>query len=85
MTLQLNRPDGQGGLTPREDTPKDWRTQLRSERWHVARLANPEMNPTRSRVAVLFWVTLAVLTFALLAGGFATGFWHVAPLPTPAP
>jgi hypothetical protein len=76
MTLQLNKPDGHGGLVPRDDTPKDWRTQLRSTRWHVARLANPEMNPTRSGVAALFWVVLAVLTFLLLAVGYGVGFWH---------
>ena len=70
MTLQLNKPDGQGGLTPRKDSPKDWRTQLRSSRWNAARLANPEMNPTRPAVAVLFWVALAVLTFVLLALGY---------------
>ena len=29
MTLQLHRPDGQGGLEPQTETPKDWRDQLR--------------------------------------------------------
>ena len=77
MTLQLNKPDGQGGLVPREDTPKDWRSQLKTARWNPARLANPEMNPTRPAVAVLFWVGLALLTFVLLALGLGTHFWHL--------
>jgi hypothetical protein len=75
MTLELNKPDGEGGMVPREDTPRDWRTQLRSERWHVANLGNPEMNPTRTGVAVLFWVALGALTFVLLLVGYGSGFW----------
>jgi hypothetical protein len=77
MTLQLNKPDGQGALVPRADSPEDWRTQLKSSRWNLARVANPEMNPTRPAVAVLFWVALAALTFVLLALGLGTGFWHL--------
>jgi hypothetical protein len=76
MTLQLNKPDGEGGLVPREDSPKDWRTQLQSERWHPALLANPEMNPTRPAVAVAFWAGLGLLTFVLLAVGYGSGFWR---------
>jgi hypothetical protein len=82
MTLQLHRPDGRGGLEPRPVEEKDWRRQLRSPRWgaslsggRLPNLANPEMNPTRSIVAVLFWVGLAALTFALLLLGYGTGFW----------
>ena len=75
MTLQLHQPDGEGGLTPRTDTPRDWRTQLRSPRWHAARLANREMNPTRTPVSVLFWLALGALTFALLMAGYGSGFW----------
>ncbi len=75
MTLQLHRPDGQGGLTKRTDAPKDWRSELRSPRWRPARLANTEMNPTRASVAVLFWLALGILTFVLLVAGYGSGFW----------
>ena len=33
MTMQLHRPDGEGGLEARPDAPQDWRTQLESPRW----------------------------------------------------
>jgi len=33
MTLQLHRPDGEGGLEPRTVTDQDWQKQLRSPRW----------------------------------------------------
>ena len=54
MTLQLHRPDGEGGLEPRPVDEPDWRDQLRSPRWGAAargrpaarRCKNPEMNPT---------------------------------------
>jgi len=75
MTLQLHQPDGRGGLEPRTETPKDWRSQLRSPRWNVSRLANREMNPTRTSVAVLFWLALGALTFVLLMAGYGSGFW----------
>lgn len=75
MTLQLHRPDGQGGLEPQAETPKDYREQLESPRWNAAPLENPEMNPTSTRVAVLFWGALAVLTFVVLLVGYGTGFW----------
>ena len=75
MTLQLHRPDGQGGLEPQTETPKDWRDQLDSSRWNPPALKNPEMNPTRTSVAVLFWLGLAVLTFGLLLAGYGSGFW----------
>ncbi len=75
MTLQLHRPDGQGGLEPQTDTPKDWRDQLESPRWNAAPLKNTEMNPTRTPVAVLFWLGLTGLTFALLLAGYGSGFW----------
>jgi hypothetical protein len=83
MTLQLHRPDGQGGLEKREVTRDDWRTQLRSARWGSAlkggrlpRLANAEMNPTSRTRSVVMWAGLAALTFALLVLGYGTGFWH---------
>jgi hypothetical protein len=77
MTLQLHRPDGQGGLEPQTETPQDWRDQLESPRWNPPRLANTEMNPTRTSVAVLFWIGLGLLTFVLLMVGYGTGFWKL--------
>jgi len=38
-------------------------------------LNNPEMNPTRSGIAIAFWVALAALTFVLVLVGYGTGFW----------
>jgi hypothetical protein len=75
MTLQLHRPDGQGGLEPHAEARKDWRDQLDSPRWNPAPLKNPEMNPTRTSAAVLFWLALGALTFVLLLVGYGSGFW----------
>ena len=83
MTLQLHRPDGEGGLEPAPPAESDWRTQLRSPRWgtslerdRLPELKNPEMNPTSTPLAVLFWLGLGALTFILLVVGYGTGFWH---------
>lgn len=82
MTLQLHRPDGEGGLEPRPVTDQDWQNQLRSSRWgstlrrgRLPTLKNTEMNPTSTARSVLFWVGLAALTFAVLVVGYRTGFW----------
>jgi len=75
MTLQLHRPDGKGGLEPRPVSTTDWRTQLRSPRWRVAKLANPEMNPTSTAKAIAFWLALGILTFGVLVLGYGSGFW----------
>ena len=88
MTLQLHKPDGKGGLEQRTVSPPDWRSQLRSPRWAVAKLANVEMNPTSSRKAAAFWVVLAVLTFVLLMAGYGTHFWPApgaTSIPSPLP
>ncbi len=75
MTLQLHRPDGTGGIET--VAPKaDWSSDLRSPRWNVAKLANPEMNPTSRTRSVLFWGALAAVTFAILLAGYGSGFWH---------
>ena len=65
MSLQLHRPDGEGGLEPRPVDRRDWRDQLRSPRWGSgaarrppARAENPEMNPTSRFRSVLFWLVL---------------------------
>jgi len=83
MTLQLHRPDGEGGLEPRPVTDREWRNQLGSSRWgsdldggRLPALKNTEMNPTSRFRSVLFWVGLAALTFVLLVVGYGTGFWH---------
>jgi hypothetical protein len=76
MTLQLHRPDSQGGLRPAPQTGRDWRSGLRSARWRVAPLRNTEMNPTSRWMAALFWVALAALTLVLLLVGYGTGFWR---------
>ena len=92
MSLQLHRPSGSGGVEPRTVREPNWRRQLLSPRWGSARkdgqlpaLPNSEMNPTSTRMAVAFWVALAVLTFVLLVIGYGTGFWQVHPPPTPPP
>jgi hypothetical protein len=82
MTLQLHRPDGQGGLEPRTVSDQNWRNQLRSPRWgrslrhgRLPDLKNQEMNPTSRLRSVLFWAGLGLLTFVLLVAGYGTGFW----------
>jgi hypothetical protein len=82
MSLQLHGPDGRGGLEPRPPEP-NWRGLLRSPRWGSSRrggklpeLTNPEMNPTSTGMAVVFWIGLAALTFVLLVAGYGTGFWR---------
>jgi hypothetical protein len=82
MTLQLHRPDGQGGLEPRPVSDQNWRKQLRSPRWgstleggRLPELANTEMNPTSRFRSLVFWLGLGVVTFAILVAGYASGFW----------
>jgi hypothetical protein len=82
VSLQLHRPDGKGGIEPRNASERNWRRQLRSPRWGAAlpggrlpAMKNPEMNPTRTSLAVLFWLSLGILTFVLILLGYGTGFW----------
>jgi len=82
MSLQLHRPDGKGGVEPRPVNETNWRRGMLSSRWGISRkdgqlpeLKNPEMNPTSTLMAVLFWVGLAALTFVVLVLGYGTGFW----------
>ena len=82
MTLQLHRPDGEGGLEPRPVTDRDWRDELSSPRWGTAlkgatlpAFKNPVMNPTSKARSILFWLVLGTLTFVLLVVGYGTGFW----------
>ena len=83
MSLQLHRPDGKGGVEPRAVNETNWRRGLQSRRWGMNRrggqlpeLKNPEMEPTSTAMAVLFWLGLGALTFILLVAGYGTGFWH---------
>ena len=85
MTLQLHRPDGEGGLEPTPLVESDWRAQLRSRRWgsglerdRLPDLDNPEMNPTSRFQSVLFWLGLGLVTFLVLVIGYGTGFWNLA-------
>ena len=89
MSLQLHRPDGKGGLEPREVTDENWHNQLRSPRWGASlkggrppKLANPEMNPTSTARSIGFWVALGLITFIVIAGGLRVG---VLPLPARRP
>jgi len=84
MTLKLHRPDGEGGLEERAAVEPDWRGQLQSPRGGGGRrrqrlpdLKNPEMNPTSRFRSVLFWFSLAFLTFVVLVVGYGIGFWHL--------
>jgi hypothetical protein len=86
VSLQLHRPDGQGGLEPRIAPGKNWRRQLRSPRWGTSlrgeRLPehkNTEMEPTSRAMSLLFWLGLAAATFVLLVLGYASGFWGEEP------
>jgi hypothetical protein len=84
MSLQLHKPDGEGGLEPRQVTEPDWRAQLQSPRWgsglgrgRLPDLKNPEMNPTSRTRSALFWGSLALLTFVVLIAGYGSGFWKL--------
>jgi len=79
MTIQLHRPDGQGGLVPGRpsaDKREDWRHGLSSARWRAARLSNSDVHPTSTPMAIAFWLVLAAATFVLLLVGYSTHFWH---------
>ena len=79
MSLQLHRPDGRGGLEPRQVKETNWRGKLLSQRWGMGRrdghLKNPEMNPTSTGLAVLFWLGLGALTFLVIVVGYGVRFW----------
>lgn len=74
MSLKLYRP-GPDGLEPNPVELRTWRSQLRSRRWRPPPLANEELQPASNKVAVLFWVGLAALTFVTLVVGYGIGFW----------
>ncbi len=75
MSLKLYRPTPDGQLEPNPVEVRTWRSQLRSRRWRPPALENTELQPTSNRVAVLFWIGLAALTFVMLVVGYGIGFW----------
>ena len=92
MSLQLHRPDREGGLEPRTVSEQNWRRQLRSPRWgsnlkggRLPDHKNTEMEPTSRARSLLFWLTLATATFVLLVVGYGSGFWDSQPTPSLSP
>ena len=77
MSLKLYRPTPDG-LESSPVEQRTWRSRLVSRRWKPAALENPELAPTSTRMAVVFWLFLAVLTFVVLVIGYGTGFWGLA-------
>jgi hypothetical protein len=77
MSLRLYRP-GPHGLEPNPVEVRTWRSRLRSRRWQPAPLDNPEIVPTSRRLAVIFWLGLALLTFVVVLVGYGVGLWHLA-------
>ena len=76
MSLKLYRPTPDGQLEPNPVEQRTWRSRLGSRRWNPAPLSNPEIQPTSARLAVLFWLSLAALTFVILVVGYGIGFWE---------
>jgi hypothetical protein len=74
LSLKLYRPTPRG-LEPNPVEQRTWRSRLVSRRWKPAAMSNPELAPTSNRMAVLFWVSLAAITFVVLVVGYGTGFW----------
>jgi cytochrome b561 len=74
MTLKLHRP-GPDGLEPNPVQVETWRAGLRSRRWNPPALANPEQPPTSTRLAVGFWLALALITFVTLLVGYGLGIF----------
>ncbi len=75
MSLKLYRPSPDG-LEPSPVEQRTWRTRLRSRRWNPAPLSNPEMKPTSSKLAVLFWAFLATLTFVVILVGYTLNIFR---------
>lgn len=74
--MTMYRPTPEGGLQAALGERPDYRDDLRSRRWDAAPLANPEVEPTDPRIAVLFIAGLCALTLVLLVVGYASGFWR---------
>jgi cytochrome b561 len=74
MSLKLYRPTPDG-LEPNPVEQRTWRSRLVSRRWRPAALENTEMEPTSNRIAVIFWLVLAVITFVVIVVGYGVRFW----------
>jgi hypothetical protein len=78
MSLKLYRPTPDGQLEPNPVELRTWRSRLGSRRWKAAPLSNRELQPTSSRLGLLFWISLAALTFAILVVGYGLRIWTLA-------
>jgi hypothetical protein len=76
VSLKLYRP-GPSGLEPASVVTEDYRTRLRSRRWRLPPLKNPEAKPVTALAGAVMIAALAVATFAILVAGYASGFWGV--------
>ena len=83
MTLQRNPAndrrtgiDADRGDRRARNRAADWRASLRSPRWNVAPLENPEMNPTRRPASIAIWLVLGAITFIVLLAGYGSEFWR---------
>jgi hypothetical protein len=72
--LKLYRPVADG-LEPSAVHEKNWRRRLRSRRWRVAPLDNPEGEPVGPLGGIMFFGGLALLTLVLLLVGYGIRFW----------
>jgi hypothetical protein len=75
VSLKLYRP-GPGGLEPSSAVNQDYRARLRSRRWGLPALRNPEARPVTAAGAIVLLGGLAALTFVILIAGYGIGFWH---------
>ena len=88
MSLQLHRPDGDGGLEPRPVDDRHWRDQLAVHALgHAAprRAAAGPQEPrdgadVAARCRVAFWAGLGLLTFVILVAGLRHRLLALSPL-----
>jgi hypothetical protein len=76
VTLKLYRP-GPSGLEPAPVVKDDYRTRVRSRRWALPQLENPDAKPASALGAIVLFGALAIMTFAILVAGYASGFWGI--------
>ena len=74
MSLKLYRPTSEG-LEPSPVQEGNWRRRLRASRWDAAPLENPEATEVSPGSGILFFGTLAVVTFLIIVGGSLIGLW----------
>ena len=83
MSLQLHRPDGEGGLEPRPVDPDRLARPARvaalgqraARRTPAQAHENTEMHPTSRFRSVLFWLVLGAATFVILVAGYGSRLW----------